>query len=89
MPMQTWQKREILHPVTDGNLALASDSLGFIQTSKSKGQLSLVKNAIYDPQTEAFSEPNIIMTVIAMTVGLCLLWCLVVLTLYQIARFAL
>ena len=63
-------------------------SFRLIQRPKVKKQLSLVKKDIYDPQAEAFSEPKMIMTVIAMTAGLCLLWCLVVFTLYQIARFA-
>jgi hypothetical protein len=87
--MQTWQNRKITHPITDGNLALASDSLSFIQTSKAKDHLTLVKNAIHDPQLEAFTEPRMLMTVIAMTLGLCMLWFLVLFTLYQIARFAL
>lgn len=87
--MQTSQKQEITHPLTDGNLALASESLGFIQKSKTDDHLSLAKNAIYDPQIAAFSQPKLIMTVIAMTIGLCMLWFLVVFTLYQIDRFAL
>src|SRR6476660_5389283 len=34
--MRPWQKRELPPPVMNGNLALASDSLGFIQISKPK-----------------------------------------------------
>ena len=78
--MQTSQKREIPRPLTDGNVALTSQSLP---------HLSLAKNAICDPQIEASSQAKLIMTVMAMTIGLCMLWCLVVFTLYQIARFAL
>ena len=78
--MQTSQKREITHLLTDGNVALASQSLP---------HLSLAKNAICKPQIEAFSQSKLIMTVMAMTIGLCMLWFLVVFTLYQIARFAL
>jgi len=87
--MQTSQEREITHPLTDGNLALASERLGFIQKSKANHHLSLAKNAIYDPHIAAFSQPKLIMTVMAMTIGLCMLWFLVVFTLYQIAQFAL
>lgn len=78
--MQTSQEREIPRPLTDGNVTLASQSLP---------HLSLAKNAICDPQIEASPQAKLIMTVIAMTIGLCMLWCLVVFTLYQIARFAL
>ena len=80
MPMQTSQKRVITHPLTDGNVALVSQSLP---------HLSLMKNAICEPQIEASSQAKLIMTVMAMTIGLCMLWFLVVFTLYQIARFAL
>ena len=69
--MQTSQEREITHPLTDGNLALASESLGFIQKSKANHHLTLAKNAIYDPHIAAFSQPKLIMTVMAMTIGLC------------------
>ena len=85
--MQTRLNRETTHPITDGNLALAGESLGFIQKSEAKAHLSLVKNPITDPQIEAFSQPKIIMTVIAMTIGLCTLWFLVLFTLYQVARY--
>jgi hypothetical protein len=49
----------------------------------------LVKNTICEPQIEASSQAKLIMTVMAMTIGLCMLWFLVVFTLYHIARFAL
>ena len=66
-----------------------SNSLGFIQKSKAEDQRDLVKNVIRDPQLDALTEPRMLMTVIAMTVGLCMLWFLVMFTLYLIARFAL
>ena len=66
-----------------------SNSLGFIQKSKAEDQRDLVKNVIRDPQLDALTEPRMLMTVIAMTVGLCMLWSLVMFTLYLIARFAL
>lgn len=87
--MQTLQGRARPHPLTEGSAALASKSLGFNHPSKAQDRLSLVKNPVYDPQIEAFVQPKIIMTVVAMTIGLCMLWFLVVFTLYQIARFAL
>ena len=74
--------------MTEGHLALASDRLGLSQTSKAKDQLALVKNVIQDPQLEALTEPRMLMTVIAMTLGLCMLWFLVIFTLYHIAQFA-
>ena len=54
LPMQTNQNRETTHPLTDGNLALAGESLGFIQKSEAKAHLSLVKNPITDPQDRSF-----------------------------------
>ena len=87
--MQTKQKREMTNPLTDGNLALAGEGLDFNRKSHAKAHLSLVKHSIYDPQIEAVSQSKIIMTVVAMTIGLCTLWFLVVFTLYQISRFAL
>jgi len=87
--MQTKPRREVTHPLPDGNLALVGDSLGFIQKTKAKAHLSLVKNPIYDSQIETVSQPKIIMIVIAMTIGLCMLWLLVVFALYQIVRYAL
>ena len=75
--------------MTEGNLALASDRIGVIQKSKAKNQLAFVKNAIHDPQLEALTDPWMLITVIGMTLGLCLLWFLVLFTLYHIARFAL
>jgi hypothetical protein len=87
--MQTRQNRKITHPLTDGYLALAGESLGFIHKSKAKAHLVLVKNPVSDPQNEVFSQPRIIIAVIAMTIGLCALWFLVVFTLYQITRYPL
>jgi hypothetical protein len=75
--------------MTEGSLALASDRRGLIQKSKAKEQVALVKNVIYDPQLKALTEPTMLMTVIAMTIGLCMLWFFVIFTLYHIARFAL
>ena len=75
--------------MTEGSLALAGDRLGVTQKCKAKDQLALVKNVIHDPQLEALTEPRMLMTVIAMTLGLCMLWLLVIFTLYHIARFAL
>jgi len=66
-----------------------SNSLGFIHKSKAEDQRDLVKTVIHDPQLDALTEPRMLMTVIAMTVGLCMLWFLVMFTLYLIARFAL
>lgn len=87
--MQTKPRREVTHSLTDGNLALVGESPGVIQKSKAKAHLSLVKNPIYDSQIETFSQPKIIMSVIAMTIALCMLWLLVVFALYQIVRYAL
>ena len=64
-------------------------SEGFRQNSEATDQLALVKDVIHDPQFEALTEPRMLMTVIAMTVGLCMLWFFVMFTLYHIARFAL
>ena len=66
-----------------------SNSLGFIHKSKAEDQRDLVKNVIRDPQLDALTEPRMLMTVIAMTLGLCMLWFLVIFSLYHIARFAL
>lgn len=85
--MQTKPRREVTHPLPDGNLALVGDSLGFIQKTN-KARLSLVKNPIHDSQIETFSQAKIIMIVIAMTIGLCMLWLVVVFALYQIVRYA-
>ena len=82
--MPTLQDRRIRSSMTEG-----SNSLGFIQKSKAEDQRDLVKNVIRDPQLDALTEPRMLMTVIAMTVGLCMLWFLVMFTLYHIARFAL
>jgi len=87
--MPTLQDRGITPPMTEGGLALASDRLGCLQKSKAKDQLALVKHVIHDPQLEALTEPRMLMTVIAMTFGLCMLWFLVIFTLYHTARFAL
>jgi hypothetical protein len=87
--MPTLQDRETTPPMTEGSLALASDRLGLPQESKAKDQLALVKNVIHDPQVEALTEPRMLMTVIAMTLGLCMLWFLVIFSLYHLARFAL
>ena len=75
--------------MTEGSLALASHRRGFIQKSKAKEQVALVKNVIHDPQLTALTEPTMLMTVIGMTLGLCMLWFLVIFTLYHIVRFAL
>jgi len=82
--MPTLQDRRIRSSMTEG-----SNSLGFIQKSKAEDQRGLLKNVIRDPQLDALTEPRMLMTVIAMTVGLCMLWFLVMFTLYLIARFAL
>jgi hypothetical protein len=73
--------------MSEGGLALASDRVR--QNAEATDQLALVKNVIHDPQFEALTEPRMVMTVIAMTLGLCMLWFLVIFSLYHIARFAL
>jgi hypothetical protein len=78
-----------MHPMTEGSLALASDRRGVIQKAKAKEQVALVRNIVHDPQLKALTEPTMLMTVIAMTLGLCILWFFVIFTLYHIARFAL
>jgi hypothetical protein len=81
--MPTLQDRGITPSMSEGSLALASDRFG--QNSEATDQLALGKDVIHDPVT----EPRMLMTVIAMTLGLCMLWFLVIFSLYHIARFAL
>ena len=85
--MPTLQDRGIRPSMSEGSVALASE--GFRQNSEATDQLALVKDVIHDPQFESLTEPRILMTVIAMTLGLCMLWFLVIFSLYHIARFAL
>ena len=85
--MPTLQDRGITPSMSEGGLALASDRVR--QNAEATDQLALVKNVIHDPQFEALTEPRMVMTVIAMTLGLCMLWFLVIFSLYHIARFAL
>ena len=87
--MPTLQDRGITPPMTEGRLALANDRRDFRQKPKAKDQLALVRNVMHDPQLEALTEPSMLMTGIAMTLGLCVLWFLIILSLYHIARFAL
>jgi len=87
--MPTLQDRGITPPMTEVGLALASERLGCIQKSKAKEQLALVKHVVREPQLEVLTEPTMLMTLIAMTFGVCMLWFLVIFTLYHTARFAL
>ena len=80
------QRGEVL-AVSEGNLAFTSEQA--INRPQRKAARPIMDNPIYDPQKEAFSQPRMLMTVIAMTLGLCLLWVLIVFALYRIARLGL
>jgi hypothetical protein len=82
------------YPQTQGNLALANESLGLLQKPKPKRKISklrLVHNTAKDVRSsmETISQVKQVAAVVGMSLVLCLLWFFIVFTLYQIVRFTL
>ena len=84
--MQTKRKREIKkYPQSEGNLALADESLGLLQKPKAK-TLSPVLDVAQDI-TEDYPAVGAVSPATGITVGIGLsimLWCLIILVMYWI-----
>lgn len=82
--MQTKRKREtVTYPQSAGNLALADESLGVLQTLKAK-TLSSVPNMVRN-STEETSEADALAPATGIIVGVGLsviLWCLIIFVMY-------
>lgn len=83
--MKTYQQME-------GDLALANESLGLLQRAKRKTfHLHLNQRSAKDEHSrrEKISQIKLVVGVIGMTFLLCVLWLVIVFTLYQVVRVAL